>query len=232
MDATDLIQRSPEWFSVRLGCVTSSVVGKAAGRLKRSNERTQAALDLMYELAAERITGVPAKRGNALAWGLAHEDEARGAYAFLSNAEIKQVGFVPHPIIENAGCSPDALVGDDGALEIKAPTSATHLQTLLADAVPEEHLPQLHWVLACAGREWIDFVSFDPRFPPDMRLFVKRVERDDEKIAALEAEAIAFLAELDGKLAALRERYPEAEWRSLGAVALEVEQHLKGRINA
>lgn len=204
----DLVQRSPQWFEARLGRITSSIVGKAFGRLKRSNERTKEAIDVMDTLCAEQITGEPARRVNALAWGVAHEDEARAAYAFLKNAEIKQVGFIPHPTIANAGCSPDSLVGADGALELKAPTSATHLRTLLADAVPEEHLPQLHWVLGCTGREWIDFVSYDPRFPPEMRLFVKRVERDDEEIKRLEAEAIAFLEELDGKLASLRERYP------------------------
>lgn len=205
----DLVQRSPEWFEIRLGCVTASVVGKALGRVKRSNERTKEALVLMDELAAERITGVPAKHINALQWGLQHEDEARATYAFLTNAEIKQVGFVRHPTIANAGCSPDALVGAVGALEIKAPTSGTHLRTLLADAVPEDHLPQLHWILACTRREWIDFMSYDPRFPSELQYFQKRVERDEAVIKAMEAEAIAFLKDLDSNIEAVRQRYLE-----------------------
>jgi YqaJ-like recombinase protein len=205
----DLIQRSPEWFAVRGGRLTSSKIGDALSTLKRSGERTKTAVDVMWELAAERETGVPAKRVNALAWGLQHEDQARASYAFLTNAEIKQVGFIPHPTIANAGCSPDALIGADGALEIKAPTSATHLQTLLTGAVPEEHFPQLHWVLACTAREWIDFVSYDPRFQkPEMRFFQQRVMRDEAAIAVLEKGAVDFLGELDAIIDAICARFP------------------------
>jgi YqaJ-like viral recombinase domain len=203
-------QRSPEWFQARTGSLGGSKVKDAFARLKKSGDRMQVSIDLMYELAAERITGVPARRVNARGWGRDHEDEARGSYAFLTNLPVVQIGLIPHPTIANAHSSPDSLVGDEGGLEIKCPTSATHLKTLLEDAVPEEHLPQVYWNLACAGatRRWWDFVSYDPRFPPEMRLFVKRVERDEEAIAKAEAEAIAFLVELEGKLASLRERYP------------------------
>jgi hypothetical protein len=202
----DLVQRSPEWFALRAGHLTSSVIGKALST-KRSGDRTQAAVDLMDELAAEQVTGVPAKRVNPLHWGADHEDEARASYAFLTNAEVVKVGFVPHPTIANAGCSPDSLVGADGALEIKAPTSATHLRTLLAGDVAEEHLPQLHWVLACTGREWIDFLSYDPRFPAPLQFFQKRVLRDETIIASMESDARDFLAEVGGKLLKLDELY-------------------------
>jgi hypothetical protein len=203
----DLVQRSPEWFAARAGRLGASKVAEAIGRLKRSGERTKAASDLMFEIAAERITGEPAKRVNALHWGADHEDEGRRAYAFMTNAEVKQVGFITHPTIADSGCSPDALVGDDGGLELKCPTSSVHLQTLLADAIPEDHVPQIVWNLACTGRAFWDFASFDPRFPPGLQLFVKRAERDEAAIAAMEAEVVAFLAELDGKIAALVERF-------------------------
>lgn len=209
MSNADLVQRSPEWFQARAGSLGGSKIKDAVAQLKKGG-RMQVAVDLMYELAAERITGVPARRVNARNWGLDHEDEARASYAFLTNLPVVQIALIPHPTIANAHASPDSLVGDEGGLEIKCPTSATHLKTFLEDAVPEEHLPQVHWNMACAGpaRRWWDFVSYDPRFPPDMRMFVKRVERDDDEIKRLEAEAVAFLEELDGKLATLRERYP------------------------
>lgn len=203
-------QRSPEWFQARTGSLGASKVKDAFAKLKKSGDRQQVAVDLMYELAAERLTGVPAKRVNALSWGRDHEDEARASYAFLTNLEVVKIALIPHPTIANAHASPDSLVGDEGGLEIKCPTSATHLKTLLEDAVPEEHLPQVYWNLACAGpsRRWWDFVSYDPRFiDPELRLFVKRVARDDKAIAALEAEAVSFLEEVDGKLADVRGRY-------------------------
>lgn len=203
-------QRSEEWFQARTGSLGASKVKDAFARLKKSGDRMQVAVDFMYELAAERLTGVPARRVNALSWGREHEDEARASYAFLTNLEVVKIALIPHPTIANAHASPDSLVGDEGGLEIKCPTSATHLKTLLEDAVPEEHLPQIHWNLACAGptRRWWDFVSYDPRFiDPELRLFVKRVERNEEVIAALEAEAVSFLEEVNGKLTDLRARY-------------------------
>jgi len=201
-------QRSDEWFEARCGSLGASKIGVAIARLKRSGDRTAAAVDYLYELAAERITHVPAKRSNPLWWGKEHEDEARASYAFLTNLSVIKIGLIPHPTIANAHASPDSLVGDEGGLELKCPTSATHLRTLLDDAVPEDHLPQVHWAMACSGRAWWDFVSYDPRFPSDMQLFVKRVLRDEAAIATLEAEARLFISEVNAKLDDLYERYP------------------------
>jgi putative phage-type endonuclease len=201
-------QRSDEWFEARCGSLGASKIGVAIGRLKRSGERTAAAMDYLYELAAERITGVPSRKNNPMFWGREHEDEARASYAFLTNLPVVKIGLIPHPTIANAHASPDSLVGDEGGLELKCPTSATHLRTLLEQAVPEDHLPQVHWAMACSGRQWWDFVSYDPRFPSDMQMYVQRVMRDEAVIAALEAEAESFLGEVAGKLGELYERYP------------------------
>jgi putative phage-type endonuclease len=193
-------QRSDEWFEARCGSLGASKIGVALGRLKRSGERTAAAEDYMLELAAERITGVPAKRSNPMYWGRDHEDEARASYAFLTNLPVVKIGLIPHPTIANAHASPDSLVGDEGGLELKCPTSATHLRTLLEQAIPEDHLPQVHWALACSGRAWWDFVSYDPRYPDGLQFFQKRVMRDEAAIGVLEASARDFLEELDGVL--------------------------------
>lgn len=198
------------FLQARCGSLGASRIADALSTLKRSGDRTKAAIDLMYELAAERLTGVPAKRVNAMYWGAQHEEEARASYAFLTNLAVVKVGPIPHPAIEGTHASPDSLVGDDGGLEIKCPTSSTHLQTLLADAVPEDHLPQIMWNMACAQRAWWDFVSYDPRFPDALQFFVKRVMRDEEAIARMEAEARDWLDELGGKLLKLDALYPEA----------------------
>ena len=203
-------QRSDEWFEARCGSLGASKIGVALSRLKRSGERTAAAMDYLYELAAERITGVPAKRSNPMYWGRDHEDEARASYAFLTNLPVVKIGLIPHPTIEGAHASPDSLVGDEGGLELKCPTSATHLRTLLERQVPEDHLPQVHWALACSGRQWWDFVSYDPRFPDPLQFFQKRVMRDEAIIASMEADARDFLSELGGKLLKLDELYPRA----------------------
>lgn len=198
-------QRTPEWDLARLGSLGASRIGDALSKLKRG-DRTAKADDVLWDLIAERITGLPTKRTNALQWGVDHEAEAREAYAFLTNAAVTQVGLIPHPRLERAHASPDALVGDDGGLEIKCPTSATHLRTVHAQAIPEDHLPQLFWCMACSGRQFWDFLSYDPRCPPGLQMFVGRVQRDDKVIAQMEKEAEALLAERDDIYEALLKR--------------------------
>ena len=102
--------------------------------------------------------------------------------------------------IEQAGASPDGLVGDEGLVEIKCPITATHIDTLLTQTVPGKYNTQMQWQMACTGRKWCDFVSFDPRLPKELQLFVKRVDRDDAYIDMLEKEVVSFLKELDAKI--------------------------------
>ena len=123
----------------------------------------------------------------------------------LKDVLVDEVGFVPHPTIEMAGASPDGLVGDDGLLEIKCPNTATHIETLLSQSVPGKYNTQMQFQMACTGRQWCDFVSFDNRLPEELQLFVKRVPRDNEFIKQMEDEVVKFLNELDIKIAQLME---------------------------
>jgi predicted phage-related endonuclease len=142
-----------------------------------------------------------------MVWGREQEPKARIAYEFFRDVGVAQVGFVDHPKIKGAGCSPDGLVGDDGLVEIKAPNSSTHLETLLGGTVPNKYLLQMQFQMACTGRKWADFVSYDPRFPQSMQMFVQRVERDDKLIADTEKAVREFLQETDDKEWALRTAY-------------------------
>lgn len=132
-------------------------------------------------------------------------------YEFFHGVEVETAGLIDHPSIAMAGASPDGLVGTDGMIEIKCPSTSTHVDTLLAQAIPDEYVKQIDWQMACTGRRWCDFVSYDPRLPPHMAMFVCRRERDDEAIAALEADARAFLAEIDAKVEALNAIYSRME---------------------
>jgi predicted phage-related endonuclease len=131
------------------------------------------------------------------------EPLARAAYEALQDVLVDEVGFVPHPSIIMAGASPDGLVGDDGLLEIKCPNTATHIETLLSQSVPGKYNTQMQFQMACTGRQWCDFVSFDNRLPDELQLFVKRVPRDNEFIKQMEDEVVKFLNELDIKIAQL-----------------------------
>lgn len=203
----DLVQGTDEWKQMRLGKVTASRIADATARTKTGYGASRA--NLMAKLIAERLTGAPGSDyvSPEMQWGTEHEPEARRAYEFWRDVEVKEVGFVPHPTIEMAGCSPDGLVAEDGLVEIKAPNTSTHIDTLTGQAVPGRYIGQMQFQMACTGRAWCDFVSFDPRLPPNMQLFVTRVHRDDAAIQALEKEVLAFLAELEEKVAALTRIY-------------------------
>lgn len=206
-----IVQGTAEWHQARLGKVTASKVADVIAKTKSGPAATRA--NYAAQLVAERQTGKPTETftNAAMAWGTEHEAEARAAYAFLhAPGPVTEVGFVDHPTIPMTGASPDGLVGDDGLLEIKCPQTATHIETLLAQTVPAKHKPQIQWQLACTGRRWLDFVSFDPRLSPAKQLFVARVERDEAYIAELEAEIVAFLAEVAETVARLDSAYPEA----------------------
>lgn len=199
-----LIQGSPEWLSARCGKVTASRVADVIGKTKSGYAAARA--NYMAELIAERLTGQPADRfqNDAMRWGTEYEPEARDTYAFIHDVDVVEVGLVAHPAIEMCAASPDGLVGTDGLVEIKCPNTATHLDTVLTKAIPAKYETQMLWQMACTGRDWCDFVSYDPRLPDDLRMFVKRLERNDDRIAELEDEVSKFLAELDAKIARLR----------------------------
>lgn len=208
----EIIQGSPEWKALRCGKVTASRVSDVVAKTQKGAYGATRA-NYLAQLIAERLTGTPADTytNAAMQHGVDTEPEARAAYEFYQGATVEQVAFVPHPKIDQAGASPDGLVGADGLVEIKCPNTATHLETLLGQAVPAKYIDQMQFQMACTGRQWCDFVSYDNRMPENMRLFVRRIHRDDARIAHLETEIAAFLRELSAKLGELNAIYGDKE---------------------
>lgn len=206
----DIIQGSAEWHALRLGRVTASRVADVIAKTKSGPAASRK--NYMAELALERLTGMQAEgfTSPAMQWGIDTEPQARIAYEFHRDTDVAEIGFVPHPSIADTGASPDGLVGMDGLVEIKCPLSATHMETLDSGKVPAKYLTQMMWQMACTGRQWCDFVSFDPRFPAHMQFFCERVKRDDDLIRDLEAEVVAFLNELRETVDRLRAKYEPA----------------------
>lgn len=204
-------QRTEEWFAARLGKVTASRIADVMAKTKTGYGASRA--NYMAELICERLTGAPqnAFTSSAMQWGTDNEPLARAAYEAALGDLVEETGFVPHDEIMAAGASPDGLVGTDGLVEIKCPNTATHIDTLLGDEIPAKYMLQMQWQMACTGRKWCDFVSYDPRMPANMQLFIKRVQRDDTMIADIKKEVTAFLAEVDDRIAKLNKRYEGAE---------------------
>ena len=200
-------QRTEAWFAARLGKVTGSRVADLMAKTKTGYSASRA--NYMAELVVERLTGQQAERFSnaAMQWGTDTEPQARAAYEILMDRPVVETGFVLHGAIQHFGASPDGLVAEDGLVEIKCPNTSTHIETLLSETVPGKYVTQMQAQMACTGRAWCDFVSFDPRLPAEMQMWVSRVHRDDTFIAEMEAEIRAFLTELDAKVEALRTRY-------------------------
>lgn len=206
-----IVQGSPEWLAARCGRVTASRTSDLMARTKTGWGATRA--NYMAELIAERLTGTPATFfvNDAMRWGTEQEPYARDAYAQAFQVEVWETGFVDHPEISMTGASPDGLIGDDGLIEIKCPNTATHLDTLLGSSIADKYMLQMQFQMACTGRQWCDFASYDPRLPEEMRLHVRRVPRDVSVIVNLETEISAFLRELDEKVSALNAKYQRKE---------------------
>lgn len=201
-------QRTEEWFQARLGKVTASRVSEVCAKTKAGWGASRASY--MAQLVAERLTGRPADAytSAAMQWGTEAEPHARAAYEFFSGLDVAEIGFVPHPCIADSGASPDGLVGTDGLVEIKCPNTATHISSLLGGSIDRKYAYQMQWQMACTGRAWCDFVSFDPRLPPEIQVFSRRVDRDDPLIDEIEGAVSGFILELDETVRKLREMYP------------------------
>jgi putative phage-type endonuclease len=199
-----MLQGTEEWRRARCGSLGASSLHEAMARTKTGWGASRA--NVMARLIAERLTEIPQDgyTNGAMMHGIETEPEARAAYSFLRDVDVIEIGIVFHPRILGTHASPDGLIGDDGLVEIKCPNTATHIDTLLTGVVAEKYLMQMQWQMACTNRQWCDYVSYDYRMPEDMQLFVKRVTRDDELINSYELDVIAFLAELDAKIAKLR----------------------------
>lgn len=194
-------QLSDEWFQARCGKATASRISDVIAKTRSGWGASRA--NYQAELIAERLTGVPAAgfTSAAMQWGIDTEPQARAAYEFMTDAQVTEIAFIEHPTIGMSGASPDGLVGDDGMVEIKCPNTATHIDTLLRGVIQDKYLVQMLWQMACSGRDWCDFVSFDPRMPADLALWVKRVPRDQKRIDELEGLVRDFLDETDEKVA-------------------------------
>jgi putative phage-type endonuclease len=193
-----------------MGKVTASKVADVLAKVKSGEAAS--VKNYRAQLVVERLTGCKEETytNAAMQRGIDLEASARECYEFISGNTVEQIAFIDHPTIPMSGASPDGLVGTDGLVEIKCPSTATHIEYLLGGIPPAQYLPQMLWQMACAGpdRKWCDFVSYDPRLPEEMQLFVARLHRDDTTIATMETEVVAFLKTVDDTIAKLRALRP------------------------
>ena len=203
-------QQTSEWFEARCGCLTASRA-KAVIARKKNGEPYAEYYTVLEQVVGERLTGIVASTGTtaAMQWGIDHEQEAREQYVIETGRDVALTGFVKHPSVRWLGASPDGLVGDDGLIEIKCPTTLTHLKRVASGAVPEEYKPQMLVQLLCTGRKWVDFVDYDPRLSADWekaRFFCVRYEPTEEELQDALDKCVQFLAVVDKTISDLEEK--------------------------
>lgn len=204
-------QGTPEWHALRCGKITASRIVDVMAQ-GRSGQPSATRARYMGELIAERLTGVvqqgyksaEMERGNEV------EDLAVSTYALLYDCDPVKVAFVDHPLLANAGASPDRLIGDEGLAEFKCPATHTHIATLLGATIERRYILQMQWQMACTGRKWCDFVSFDPRLPAHMQLSVQRQTFDAALVSEISVAVAEFENEIRATIAKLSERYEAA----------------------
>jgi hypothetical protein len=215
MSAVLAEQGSAMWIQQRVGCLTASRISDAFAKLK-SGEWAKSRHDYQMELVAERLTGLASDHyiSKEMLFGIENEDGGVAAYEWKHDCIVEHAGFLQHPTIPNAGASPDRFVGRN-LLEVKAPKSLTFVELRLEkqhglivkhSTNPDDgYLAQCMWQLACKpDADWCDLVYYDPRMPPGLELYERRIERNDKIIGAMEDEARVFLAEVDALEAKLR----------------------------
>ena len=198
-------QRSDEWFAARCGNVTASRLADLMAKTKSGYSASRQ--NYMAELICQRLTGKSESgfSNAAMQRGTDLEPVAREMYLLNQfDAEVTEVGFIPHPDIAGFGASPDGLVGSEGLIEIKCPNTWTHLETIKTRKPKSQYILQMHAQMMCTGRSWCDFVTYDDRLPPDLAYFQLRINRDDKLVAEIESELKLFLSELECELETIK----------------------------
>lgn len=200
MNNAKLIQGTQEWLDARLGKVTGSNLVNVMMTPDKAGYR-----NYMAALICERLTGASEEfvKTKAMERGTELEPEARARYMIETGEIVQEVGLIDHPTISMFGISPDGLVSQDGGLEIKCPNTATHLDTIESGKPKREYILQMQAAMACTGRKWWDFVSYDNRLPEHLSFFMVRIERDEAMITEIEMAVTAFLAVTEAKLETL-----------------------------
>ena len=206
----DLIQGTPEWLAARAGSLGASSIADALAKTKTGWGASRA--NLHSRIVTERLTGKPVETfvNSAMQRGTELEPQARAMYSLETGHDVSEVGIILHPSIKHSHCSPDGLIAGEGMVEIKCCGGPRHIELLSGGKPEDRYIKQCLWQLACTGRDWVDLAYFNPDFPAEMQLHVRRVDRDADLIAELESEVSAFLAEVAATVEQLTTTYLKA----------------------
>lgn len=187
-------QRTDEWHEVRLGRITASRIYDVIAKTSRG-AHTAKRDDYAYQLAAERLTGLPTRTftNDAMLWGVEQEANAIDFYSEYYGVTVTDSPFIIHKKMAFAGCSPDGIVDNSYLVEIKAPQTNTFLRIKHERKPPENYYAQCQMQMAVTDADRCDLFFYDPRIiEPSKQFFVFNIQRDNDYIANLEHEIVLF----------------------------------------
>lgn len=185
----DLEQGSQAWHDAHCGRISGGTMSDVLRMSKPLAKQLRRELETGQTERVEHTGNMPAP----LAWGHDNEPRALAAYELKKDIDVEAIGFMIHPVYDWLCGSPDSFAGKRGIAEVKAPWDmANHLMTL-ASGMPAAHIPQIQTYLEISGREWCDFISFDPRQPHPRDLYIQRIQRDDKYIEWMMNKATKFM---------------------------------------
>ena len=167
-------QGTEEWHAQRLGKVTASRVADVMARTKSGPAASRK--NYMRELLCQRLTGAREEgfTSSAMQRGTELEPIARASYEIKADCMVHETGLIDHPSIIDFSASPDGLVGTNGLIEIKCPNTAQHTDLIETNKPDNRYQWQMLAQIACTGRDWCDFVSFDDRMPDWGQIYIVR----------------------------------------------------------
>lgn len=224
----EIEQGTPAWYDARAGHITASKTNAVMAQPRKGQKESVTRKEYMAQVICERLTkkSLEEDRGGFydIRRGKDLESAARVEYEMRNHIVVDTAGFVKHPTLPWAGCSPDGTIGNIGLVQLKAPRRHVHLDWIMQGIVPSEHRDQMLFELACnPHREWNDFASYvdDLEDLPHLQLFQVRLFRDEKRIAEIEAAVGKFNAEVEAIIAKL----PTAEGRT--SLQEQLEQSLQ-----
>ena len=192
---TDLIQGSDEWRAARCGLLTASEMRLIITHSKLEYAKSEKGKAHLYELLAQRVTKYvePSYISDDMLRG--KEDEIDAIRYYQENySYVQTVGFITNDKWGfTLGYSPDALVGDDGVIEVKGRRQKYQAETIIKGEMPDDYMIQVQTGLLVSERKYCDFISFCGGMP----MSVIRVEAMPEVQEAIISAATIFHGWLD-----------------------------------
>lgn len=191
-----IIQGTPEWHQKRKGVVSGTVLKLIMGTPRARQEA-------IYENIAERLTvGVDIDHENAMDRGLRLEPDAIATFELQTGLSVERTGMCEDDTNPMIGNSPDGLIDEEEAVEIKCLIGKNHVKMWLTNQIPEEYEWQVvQYFVVNKKLKKLYFVGYNPDIPVH-ELHIIEINRVDveEKIKEARAEQEKFLLEVDAIL--------------------------------